>query len=135
MKTSLKKSQTPAPLILLVQNSALGRPPLSRALLQQGFRIAIARGVEEAREMLDDIRFIESEIDAIVVDYKLPDGWGSSIVNDISKHHPGVQTLMVTDEENIALELWSRAKGIRLWQYSQALGELQQWLEELKPAA
>ena len=126
---------SPGPLLLLVQNGSVTRTAIVKELQDAGFRVAVARGTSEAREMLDDLQFIESDVDGLVVDYRLPDGLGCRIIQDFQYDNPHVPTALVLDEDDIAMKLWTRARGISLLSKAQLWNELVPWLERLSPAA
>ena len=120
------------PMLLLVETHVDTRRSMSKTLQQRGYRIAIARNIAEALEMIDDLHFIESDIDGLVVEYRLPDGLGCRVVQDFQRDFPEVPTALVIEEDDITMRLWTRSRGISLI-YKQTLwNQLEPWLDQVK---
>ena len=124
-----------SPMLLLVETDALSRRSLSKALQARGYRVAIARTISEALEMIDDLRFIESNVDGLVVEYHLADGLGCRIVQEFQREFPDTPTALVIEEDDITMRLWTRARGISLMQKTTLWNQLDSWLEQVKMPA
>lgn len=120
------------PLLLVVENDLNARRSLAKSLQQRGYRVALARSVGEALEMLDDLRFIESDVDGLIVEYRLPDGLGCRIVQDFQREFPDAPAALVLDEDDIAMQLWTRARGISLVNKSALPGQIEPWLTRVQ---
>ena len=123
------------PMLLLVETDTHMRRSAARMLQQRGFRIAIARNISEALEMIDDLRFIESGVDGLLVQYHLPDGLGCRIVQEFQREFPDVPTALVVEEDDITMRLWTRARGTALMQKTTLWNQLEPWLESVKVPA
>ena len=123
------KQPTKSPLLMLVDSEIEARRFTANALQAAGCRVALARSVAEAREMIDDLHFIESPLDGLLVDHHLSDGLGSRVVQDFQREYPHIPTAIIFAEDDIVLRLWSRARGIALFQKDDLWNELQAWLE------
>lgn len=120
------------PMLLLVETDVLSRRSLSKALQQRGYRVAIARTICEALEMIDDLRFIDSGVDGLVVEYRLADGLGCRIVQEFQREFPDVPTALVIEEDDITMRLWTRARGVSLMQKTTLWNQLEPWLEQIQ---
>jgi CheY-like chemotaxis protein len=132
-----KTADARGPLLMLVDSEIEARRHTAQALQAAGCRVALARSVAEAREMIDDLHFIESPLDGLLVQHHLSDGLGCRVVQDFQREYPRVPTGIIFDDEDIVLKLWSRARGIALFQKDELWAQLQPWLErfELRPSA
>jgi DNA-binding response OmpR family regulator len=120
------------PLLLLVEHNSALRSSIAAQLQARGCRVALARSIGEALEMIDDLRFIESEVDGLVVDYRLPDGLGCRIVQDFRREFPNTPAALVIDEEDVTMRLWTRTRGIALMNKPTLWNELHPWLERFR---
>ena len=124
-----------SPMLLLVETDVHARRSVSRALQQRGYRVAIARTISEALEMIDDLRFIESNVDGLVVEYRLADGLGCRIVQEFQREFPDIPTALIIEDDDITMRLWTRARGISLMQKTMLWNQLESWLDQVKMPA
>lgn len=120
------------PMLLLVETHVDTRRSMSKTLQQRGYRVAIARNIAEALEMIDDLHFIESDVDGLVVEYRLPDGLGCRVVQDFQRDFPEVPTALVIEEDDITMRLWTRSRGISLMHKQTLWNQLEPWLDQVK---
>ena len=120
-----------SPLLLIVETDANARRSLARLLQQRGYRVALARSISEASEMLDDLRFIDSEIDGLIADYRLPDGFGTQVIQDFRHDFLNGPAAMVLDGDNIAMQLWAHARGVTLLSRGSLQSQLESWLQSV----
>lgn len=90
--------------VLIVEDSPLLGQFLERGLQQEGHAPLLVRNIEDAREALQS-----REIDAMIVDRKLPDGDGLKLLQELREQDSRVLVIMLTgmnDPEN-------RLEGLR----------------------
>ena len=68
----------PAPSILVVDDEPDLRTLYELTLLREGYRVATASSLQEARQQLRNHRF-----DAVITDMRLPDGFGMELLQDL----------------------------------------------------
>lgn len=121
-----------SPMLLLVETDVHSRRSMSKYLQQRGYRVAIARTISEALEMIDDLRFIDSGVDGLVVEYRLADGLGCRIVQEFQREFPEIPTALVIEKDDITMRLWTRARGVSLMQKTTLWDQLETWLEQVQ---
>ena len=77
--------------ILIVEDEKLIRWSLRTKLLKQDFKVVEAGDVAEARRLLDDI-----PIDLVILDQRLPDGYGMELLQKISREMDHIAVVMLT---------------------------------------
>ena len=119
------------PLLLLVESDLTFRYHLLKTLRAGNFRIAIARTVSEALEMLDDLVFIGAHVDALLVGYRLKDGFSGPLVQALHRQFPSAPVAVLVDD-NLAGRISVRSRGISIIPKQQPIRRLQPWLQALK---
>ncbi len=69
----------------------------SAALQREGFPVALARSLHEARQSIE-----KSAVDLVILDRRLPDGDGLSFLPELKSQLPGAVVIMVTAHGDIA---------------------------------
>lgn len=82
----------------------------------------------EAGNVLRDARFIESALDGLIVDVKLPDATGYRVVQDFRSEFRGVPIAMLGEVDDICLTVWARARGIQVLRKPLLKLELERWV-------
>ena len=82
---------SPSEQILIVEDERLIRLSLRSRLEREGFRVTEAENVAEARSILR-----QSPPDLILLDNKLPDGNGLSLLHEITEQQPGTAVILMT---------------------------------------
>ncbi len=77
--------------LLLVEDDALIRRSLAARLRKSGHRVREADSVAAARQYL-----AAEAVDAVLVDFRLPDGTGFDVMTDLEEKQPGAPALMLT---------------------------------------
>jgi DNA-binding NtrC family response regulator len=80
----------PAATLLIVDDEALLRWSLKERLAKEGYDILEAGTVAEARAQ------IGPEVDLILLDFKLPDGDGLSVLKSVKEQHPDTLVILMT---------------------------------------
>lgn len=82
-----------SPVVFFVDDEAGIRHIASRLLRKRGFEMIGASSAAEAREVLDSY---EGEIDALLMDISLPDGWGAMVAQQLRSTRPGMAVVYTT---------------------------------------
>ncbi|MCW8132873.1 MAG: response regulator [Planctomycetota bacterium] len=104
---------------------------LKRWLEMHGFTVMLATSTKEAMDLVQDVSFIESKLDGLLVDYQLPDATGCRVIQEFVHEFPGVPVAMMTAFDDITLEGWVRARRIELFRKPLDLKRLEQWVHSL----
>ncbi len=94
-------------IILLVEDETPVRNVLFRKLNQKGYQVISSSSVAEAKS------FILSSIviDLAIIDLKLPDGEGLSLLPEIKEANPEAETIILTGNGNIELAVSASKQG------------------------
>lgn len=123
------------PRLLVVDDDPGVGYAVTRWLQEQNIRSVLAVSTDEALELLRDMVFIESEFDGLLVDYNLPGATGCRVIEQFQMDFPQVPVALMTGANDIALELWVRARAIPLFRKPLDMRELKSWVDGLKKAA
>jgi two-component system response regulator AtoC len=77
--------------ILIVEDDKAQRELLAEALRKRGFYVVGAENLAEAKELLE-----KRDFNALLLDYKLPDGDGLEFLAYLKKNYPNIPTIMLT---------------------------------------
>ena len=77
--------------VLVVEDDEIMRVSLEDRLRLESIPVRTACDLLEAHNQLD-----KGDVDLVVTDIRLPDGSGSDLFADISRHHPGVPVILMT---------------------------------------
>jgi len=83
--------------LLILDDDEILLRRLSKSMESFGFEVTAVPSIEEAEEMIEKISF-----DSAVLDLKLADGSGLSIVKKLSSNNPKCRAIMLTGFGNIA---------------------------------
>ena len=83
--------------LLILDDDEILLRRLSKSMESFGFEVTAASSIEEAEEIIEKIIF-----DSAVLDLKLADGSGLSIVKKLSSSNPNCRAIMLTGFGNIA---------------------------------
>jgi DNA-binding response OmpR family regulator len=89
--------------ILLVEDEPELSQLAAETMETMGHRVTVATGVEEAMRHLDDPSL---DLDLMIADHRLPDGWGVALCVQCKVKHPRLKTCVVSgclNTENIQL--------------------------------
>lgn len=82
-----------SPVVFFVDDEEGIRHIASRLLRKRGFEMIGASSAAEAQEVID--RY-EGEIDALLMDISLPDGWGAMVAQELRSARPGMAVVYTT---------------------------------------
>lgn len=88
-----EQTKVPAPTVLIVDDEALIRWSLSEQLSESGYRVLLAQSAAEARAML---AVCGADPLVVVLDLRLPDVSGLSLLRDIRRARPDAPVVMMT---------------------------------------
>ena len=77
--------------VLIVEDERMIRESLRRRLTREGMQVSEAENMTGARKLLE-----ETDFDVALVDYRLPDGDGVTILREIKSRSPTTVAIMVT---------------------------------------
>lgn len=77
--------------VLVVEDDEIMRVSLEDRLRLENIPVRTACDLLEAHNQLD-----KGDVDLVVTDIRLPDGSGSDLFEDISRHHPGIPVILMT---------------------------------------
>jgi len=82
----------------------------------------------DAGNVLRDARFIDSALDGLIVDVKLPDAAGYRVVQDFRSEFRGVPIAMLGEVDDFCLSIWARSRGIQVLRKPLQQRELERWI-------
>ena len=91
------------PVVFFVDDESGIRQVANRLLKKRGFDMIGAASAAEATEVID--RY-EGEIDALLMDINLPDGWGAMVAQRLRSARPDMAVVYTTGVANI--QAWTR---------------------------
>ena len=77
--------------ICIVEDRESLRRLMERVLVKEGFQVAVAGSLAEARK-----QFLEHHFDLVLTDYMLPDGNGLQVLEALRSLHPGTPAIVLT---------------------------------------
>jgi two-component system response regulator AtoC len=77
--------------VLVVEDDEIMRVSLEDRLRLEDIPIRTACDLAQAHSQLE-----KGDVDLVVTDIRLPDGTGSDLFEDISRHHPGIPVILMT---------------------------------------
>jgi DNA-binding NtrC family response regulator len=92
--------------LLFVEDDPLIRRALGARLRAAGHRVREADTVAGAKEAL-----AAGSYDAVLVDYRLPDGTGFEVLAEMAQRQPGVPTLVLTGHASVELAVDAMRRG------------------------
>jgi DNA-binding NtrC family response regulator len=95
----------PTATLLVVDDEQLIRWSLAERLAQEGHRLLEAGSGKEALERAGD------EVDLVLLDYRLPDADGLSVLRQIRKSHPDIVVIMMTAYSSIDTAVTAMKEG------------------------
>ena len=81
------------PVVFFVDDEDGVRHVANRLLRKRGFEMIGAATAEEALEVVEDF---EGEIDALLMDINLPDGWGAQVAQRLCAERPDMAVVYTT---------------------------------------
>lgn len=91
-------------------------------------RFIHSASAHDAGNVLRDARFIDSALDGLIVDVKLPDAAGYRVVQDFRAEFRGVPIAMLGEADDFCLSIWTRARGIQVLRKPLQQQELERWV-------
>jgi len=93
------------PTILVVDDEPLIRYALNDRLSADGYRVVEAETAGEA------ITRSAAGVDLVLLDYRLPDGDGLSVLKEIKEHHPDTLVIVLTAHQSVDLAVEAMRQG------------------------
>lgn len=94
--------------LLLVEDDETARSFLAPLLRDAGYEVKEAGTLAAAHQVVD-----RGEADIVVLDVQLPDGYGPSLLERISREQPGVQVILVTGFGEVEMAVEAMKAGAR----------------------
>jgi len=91
--------------ILVVDDEPLIRYALNDRLSADGYRVLEAETAAQAVARSGD------EVDLVLLDYRLPDGDGLSVLKQIKEHHPDTLVILLTAHQSVELAVEAMRQG------------------------
>jgi two-component system, NtrC family, response regulator AtoC len=91
--------------ILVVDDEPLIRYALNDRLSADGYRVLEAETAAEAVARSGD------DVDLVLLDYRLPDGDGLSVLKQIKEHHPDTLVILLTAHQSVELAVEAMRQG------------------------
>ena len=124
-----------APRVLLACSDSVACAAIAGWCVDEGVKLVVVGSCREALNLLQDIVFIESALDAMLVDAELSDGTGLRVIREYRHEFPALPTaLMGGVNDDIALGVWSKAKQIQLIRKPVEQAAISEWLGAFRAA-
>jgi DNA-binding NtrC family response regulator len=94
--------------ILLVEDDETARSFMAPLLRDVGYEVLEAGSLKAAHAIVD-----RGQADIVVLDVQLPDGYGPSLLERLSREQPGVQVIVVTGYGDIEMAVEAMKSGAR----------------------
>lgn len=120
------RTEARSPRLLFVQSD-----PHQAVTVEEWFpdaRFIHSASAHDAGNVLRDARFIDSALDGLIVDVKLPDAAGYRVVQDFRSEFRGVPIAMLGEIDDLCLAIWARARGIQVLRKPLQQQDLERWL-------
>jgi len=96
LSSRLYHNEVPSPRVLVVDDERLVRWALCQRLRADGFEVTEASTVAEALEQA-------RTVDAAILDYRLPDGDGISVLRRLHEVDPDLPVVMLTANKDVEI--------------------------------
>ena len=117
--------------ILVVAQEGTQAQFLSQELEDLNHKVMLTHSAEEASHLLNDIVFIGCKLDGLLVDYNLRESTGCRVLGDFRDHFPDAAVAMMTDREDISVNIWARTKGIGLLRKPLNRNDISSWARQV----
>jgi len=87
------ESKRERPIVFFVDDDDQLRHITARLLQSRGYHVFAASSAEQAQQVLEEF---EGNVDALLMDINLPDGWGASVAHRLKELHPEMAVIFTT---------------------------------------
>jgi DNA-binding response OmpR family regulator len=134
MNTDINFTEVGDRLLLVASDKELG-DTLSQWLKEQKCRVIWAQTAREAMQMLHDVTYIDTWLDALLLDFDVSGGAGLRIIREFRSEYPWAPVVLLTSEDDISTSIWAKAQNVKIIRKPLLLWELDLWLKHLKVPA
>ncbi len=118
--------------ILMVEADIENGKHVSEWLLDQNTKLVWARSASEAMQLLNDVLFIGSELDGLLINQHVADASANRIVREFRHEFPWAPVAMMMGTDDISTSVWARARGIKIIRKPIQRNEIVLWLKHVK---
>ena len=130
-----KRTRVQYPSLMVVEDDPDVGYAVTRWLKSLSIKPVLATTTREALELINDVAFIEANLDGLLADYNLPDATGVSVIKEFVEQFPGIPVAIMTGQDDLSLEKWARENNVPLFRKPLHMPEVLAWIEKLKPHA
>ena len=121
--------------VMVVDADSVAMVRITRWLQHQHVRVVGASSSAEAKEMLNDVLFIESLFDGLLASHDLPDSSGAHLIQEFQEALPQLSAGLFVAEQSLLMTEWAHTRRVALLQKPLADNALQTWLDDMKVPA
>lgn len=114
--------------VLVVESDAATGNMICKWLEEMDVKVVLARSAKDAVHALHDVAFIGCTLDALLVAHNLQETTGCRIVSEFRYEFPWAPVAVMTDADDIAVNVWARARGVSIIRKPLHSRELSTWL-------
>ncbi len=118
--------------IMLVEKDVQTGKEISDILLQQNAKLVWATSAAEAMQILNDVLFIGSGLDGLLVNQSLPDASANRVIREFRHEFPWAPIAMMMNADDISTSVWARSRQIKILRRPIQPEELSLWLKHVK---
>ncbi len=118
--------------IMLVEKDVQTGKEISDVLLQQNAKLVWATSAAEAMQILNDVLFIGSGLDGLLVNQSLPDASANRVIREFRHEFPWAPIAMMMNADDISTSVWARSRQIKILRRPIQPEELSLWLKHVK---
>ena len=133
--TQKRKTTIQYPCLMVVEDDPGVGYAVTRWLQSLSVKPILATTTREALELINDVAFIEANLDGLLVDYNLPDATGVRVIQEFVEEFPGIPVAIMTGSNDLSLEMWAQSNKVPIFHKPLHMPDMLTWIEKLKPQA